>query len=57
MSEVKAYSYKELAALYNVSYKTIRVWIKPFKSELGNYTGKRFTIAQVQLIFNKIGNP
>jgi ABC-type sulfate transport system substrate-binding protein len=57
MSEIKAYSKKELTALYNVSRKTFVAWLKPFEKEIGPYNGKRFTIAQVQTIFNKIGNP
>jgi hypothetical protein len=57
MSEIKAYSKMELVNLYGVSYKTFCAWLKPFKNEIGEYNGKRYTIAQVQIIFNKIGTP
>ena len=54
---VKAYSITELAALYGMSTKTIRTWLKPYTKEIGERQGRYFTILQVRIIFEKIGMP
>lgn len=57
MAEIKPYNKKQLSSLYNVSTLTLRSWLKPFSTEIGQYNGKCYTIAQIQIIFSKIGNP
>lgn len=55
--EASPLNYKQLATLYNVSHKTLKSWLEPIEKELGPIRGQRFTIKQVQLIFDNIGEP
>lgn len=52
----KAYSKGELRSMYGVSWKTIKLWIKTVPN-LGEYLGGSYTPAQVEKIFNHLGNP
>ena len=54
---IKPYSYKELKFLYGVSYKTLKTWIQPFLTEIGEKRGRYFTIKQIKVIFEKLGMP
>ncbi|MBL0146091.1 MAG: hypothetical protein IPP48_10235 [Chitinophagaceae bacterium] len=56
-AEVKPYSTKEIATLYGVCDKTLKKWLKPFEESIGKKTGRYFTIAQVNIIFDKLGMP
>lgn len=57
----KAYWKGELAALYNVSEDQLRSWIEMHLKDLKKVgyktTQKRLTVAQVELIFAKLGRP
>lgn len=53
---VKAYSKKELMAMYNVGEKTLRKWLAKVVN-LGEYDGKKYTPLQVQKIVDHLGNP
>jgi len=53
---IKAYSIKEMYIFYNVTYKTFIAWLKRVDN-LGNYTGKKYTPAQVQKIVDHLGYP
>ncbi len=55
--EIRHYSTKELAKLYGVCDKTLLKWMKRFEKEIGPKEGRYFTIAQVKIIFEKIGWP
>lgn len=48
---------KELAAMYNVSTKTIRKWLLPHQASIGPKTGWYFTTLQVRIIFERLGAP
>ena len=48
---------KELAAMYNVSTKTIRTWLLPHQTSIGQKTGRYYTTLQVRIIFDKLGAP
>ncbi len=48
---------KQLAALYEVTTRIFRKWIKPFSNEIGERTGIYFTVRQVELIIDKLGLP
>lgn len=54
---VKAYTISELAALYGISTKTIKTWLKPHAEAIGMRHGRYFTTLQVRIIFEKIGEP
>jgi hypothetical protein len=48
---------KDLAVMYKVNRRTIKQWLEPFESEIGEKNGRFYTIKQVKIIFDKIGNP
>ena len=54
---VRPYTISELAALYGISTKTIKTWLKPFAAAIGPRLGRYYTILQIQTIFEKIGKP
>jgi len=56
-AKIKAYSKKELCALYNISYRVLKVWLTPFKNKIGKYKGLKYTPAQVKIIFEVLGEP
>jgi transposase-like protein len=56
-AEIKVYSTKEMAMLYGVCDKTLKKWLKPFEERIGKKTGRYYTIAQVHIIFDKLGMP
>lgn len=56
--EIKQYKLKELAHLYNnISTKTLKKWLEPFKEEIGERKGHYYSIPQVRVIFKKLGYP
>jgi transposase len=55
--QLKPYTVLELAKLYGVSDRTMKKWIKPFEKEIGKKIGYFYTIAQVKIIFEKLGMP
>lgn len=57
LSIMRAYSLPELARLYKISEKTFKKWIKPFKADIGQRQGRFYNIAQVKIIFSKLGAP
>lgn len=57
MTPIKAYTKAEIAALYQVSVWVLRQWMKKFDSKVGEYKGKCYTPAQVEIIFEHLGEP
>jgi hypothetical protein len=55
--EIKPYSISELSALYGVSKRTMRNWITPHQSVIGEKIGHLYTALQVKVIFEKLGLP
>lgn len=55
--ELKHYSTKELARFYGVCDKTLLKWMKPFSTDIGVKQGRFYTVAQVKIIFEKLGMP
>lgn len=53
---IKAYSIKEMHIFYNVTYKTFRAWLSRI-NDLGEYSGKKYTPAQVKKIVEHLGTP
>lgn len=56
-TQIKPHTILELAKLYGVSDRTMKKWLKPFEPEIGNKIGYFYTIAQVKIIFEKLGTP
>jgi hypothetical protein len=54
---IRPYSKKELCDIYGISRKVLAVLLKPFLKEIGPIRGRYYTVAQVEIIFNKIGLP
>ncbi len=57
VKEIRPYSVKELASIYGVCDKTLKKWMKPFANEIGEKQGRYYTVAQVNVIFTKLGIP
>ncbi len=55
--EIKPYSLKELAGLYNVSKNTFKKWLEPVKSQIGKRVGYYYSVHQVEIIFKHLGVP
>jgi hypothetical protein len=55
--EIRPYSTRELAGIYSVCDKTMKKWIKPFIDEVGEKNGRYYSVAQVKVIFDKLGVP
>jgi hypothetical protein len=55
--EIRPYSTRELAGIYNVCDKTMKKWITPFTTEIGEKNGRYYSVAQVKVIFDKLGVP
>lgn len=55
--EIKPYSISELAAIYSVKPRTMRMWIARHQEAIGEKTGRYFTALQVKIIFEKLGLP
>ena len=53
----KPLNYKQLAAAYDVTHKTLKSWLEPFMTEVGKMRGRTFTLRQVQTIVDKLGTP
>lgn len=56
-NEIKPLNYKQLAAKYDVTHKTLKSWLTPFSDEIGEMRGKTFTLKQVRIIYEKLGDP
>ena len=54
---LKPYTLNELSKLYGVNFRTLKVWLKPFLSEIGEKKGRYYTIPQVKIIFKKLDLP
>jgi len=54
---VKMCTYKDLCALYGVSYRTIKNQLKPFLNQIGPRNGNFFSVNQVITIVDLIGPP
>ena len=55
--EIRPYTHKELAAMYNAHVRTFKRWVDKFKDELGERDGHYYTIPQVKIIFRKLDIP
>jgi hypothetical protein len=54
---IRVYSKKELADLYAVCPRTLDKWIGMHKTAIGEKSGRYYSLAQIQTIFEVIGLP
>jgi transposase len=57
MFEIKPYSKREMAEIYDVCSKTFEKWVSPFKDEIGTMNGRYYTVRQVKVIVEKLDLP
>ena len=55
--KLKACTTAELSELYGVCSRTLKKWITPFETEIGERRGRYYTINQVKVIYDKLGLP
>ena len=53
----RPYSITELARLYQVSNRVMKNWLRPLASAIGEKIGRYYTIRQVEIIFEELGEP
>lgn len=51
------YNLMELAQLYGVGRHVIKNWLEPFEDIIGPKIGNYYTVKQVKVIFEKLGEP
>ena len=56
-SKGKPYTITELAAMYGVSTKTLRNWMEPHLSVIGQRKGRYYTTLQIRRIYDCLGAP
>ncbi|MGE5518863.1 MAG: helix-turn-helix domain-containing protein [Candidatus Dadabacteria bacterium] len=54
---IRAMTIKELAALYQVSIRTFRRWLRPYREEIGQRDGWFYKPSQVKTIIQMLGEP
>lgn len=54
---LRPYTHQELAALYKISWKTLKRMINPLEPQLGPKIGHYYNIKQVEIIFDNMGVP
>lgn len=55
--QLKAYTTRELAEMYEISEKIMRQWIAKFEDQVGKKLGRYYTPKQAKIIFDKLGIP
>jgi hypothetical protein len=55
--DIKPYSITELANIYGVQNRTMKNWLAPHSSTIGEKIGRLYTTLQVTIIFEKLGLP
>lgn len=55
--QLKAYTTRELAEIYEISEKVMRQWIALFEDQVGKKQGRYYTPKQAKIIFEKLGIP
>jgi hypothetical protein len=55
--DIKPYSKKELANLYEVSTRCFSTMLLPFNESIGKKSGRYFNVKQVEGIFKHLGYP
>ena len=56
-AEIKPFTKKELANLYEITPHCFTTMLKPFNESIGKKTGRYYTVKQVESIFSSLGYP
>lgn len=56
-AEIKPYTKKELANLYELSPRAFYTLFKPHEEVVGTKLGRYYSIKQVEIIFSRLGIP
>jgi hypothetical protein len=56
-TDIKPYTKKQLALLYEVSIRCFTTMLIPFTKEIGDKEGWYYSVKQVTIIFEKLGYP
>jgi hypothetical protein len=51
------FTLKDLAKVYEVSVPTFKLWLEPFKEEIGEKKGHYFSVKQLKVIIKKLDLP
>lgn len=54
---IKPYRLIDLAAIFDINYKTMKRWMEKYPNELGKKDGKYYSIEQVKFCIEKFGLP
>lgn len=54
---VRPYRVFDLCNIYGVSTRTLQNWIKPHSEEIGERTGKYYSVLQVECMLKRFGRP
>lgn len=54
---IKPYRLIDLAAIFDINYKTMKRWMEKYPNELGKRDGKYYSIEQVTFCIEKFGLP
>lgn len=54
---IRRYRINDLAAIYEISYKTMRKWMSNFPDELGRKAGRYYSIRQLEFMIGQFGEP
>jgi hypothetical protein len=55
--EIRPYTMKELAVIYQITPRSFATWIKKFEGQVGKKQGRYFSVHQVKVIIEKLGIP
>lgn len=55
--KIKPATKKEIAAMYEVSVRSLYTQLKPFDAEIGKKNGRYYNVNQVKVIIEKLGIP
>lgn len=55
--DIRPYTISELATIYGIKPRTMRMWIARHHESIGEKVGRYFTALQVKIIFEKLGLP
>jgi len=56
-SRYKSASKTQVSQAYNITIRTLKLWLEPIGNHIGSYQGQAFTPKQVKMIVEFLGEP